>query len=295
VAEVDTIVAADGTLFDASLEPAGSVGFGQPVDAAGNRVPATSVPTAAAVAEEVERARVLTGQLIGAVRDYSQNRPRSLQTRLGPSEVGTPCLRQLAYKAVEHPRVNAGGGDPWPAFVGTAAHASLDEVFSAREGWATERRVVVDADLGLAGSTDLLRLFDGVTVIDHKVVGADTQRKAKAKGPAGYYRTQIHCYAHGWIAAGVPVEWVAIAYWPRSGRLSGLHVWLERYDQAVVDRALTRLAVVRQLHGLLGPDLFAHLPVAEHYCDGCPFYRSGSTDPSVACAGADAIGRGLAP
>jgi hypothetical protein len=312
---VDTIVAADGTLFDASLEPAGSVPspflaaaagevaavgtvFGQPVDASGAAVPADAVPTVAEVNEEVEQARVLTGQLIRAVRDYSANRPRSLQTRIGPSEIGTPCLRQLAYKVAGQPAVNSGGGDPWPSFVGTATHASLEQVFGALQGWAVEQRIVVDPDvLGypLAGNADLIRLLGGIVVVDHKVVGADTMRKAKANGPAGYYRTQAHSYAHGLIAAGVPVEYVAIAYWPRSGRLSGLHVWLERYRQDVVDLALTKLDAVRQLHSLLGSDLFAHLPVAEHYCDSCPFYRSGSGDPSVACAGADAIGRGLAP
>lgn len=270
--------------------------FTQPVPAEGEPVPAAAVPlvSAADVAEERDRATELSRQLIAAVRDYDRNRPRSLQTRIGPSEIGSDCLRQLGYKVAGHPRTNHGGGDPWPAFVGTATHAALDEVFSTRDGWETERRVVVDPDLGLSGSTDLLRLFDGVTVIDHKVVGADTLRKAKANGPSRKYRTQINAYAHGWIAAGVPVEWVAIAYWPRSGRLSGLHVWLERYDPAPVDWALNRLDVLGKLHGLLGPELFRLLPVAEDYCDSCPFFNPGSIDPATACAGADAVGRGIA-
>jgi len=295
ITEVQTITDTEGTVYGPDLLP-----FEQPVTDQGEIIPASAVPAppAGLAAEERDRAMELTRQLTGIVRDYSANRPRSLQTRIGPSEIGTPCLRQLAYKVADHPAVNKGGGDPWPSFVGTATHDALDKVFSGREGWATEARVVVDSDVlpyPLAGSTDLLRLTGGVTVVDHKIVGTDTMRKAKANGPAPVYRTQIHSYAHGWIAAGVPVEWVAIAYWPRSGRLSGLHVWLERYDQAVVDAALTRLSVVRQLHGVLGPALFAQLPVAEHYCDGCPFFRPGSTDPAVACAGADAVGRGLAP
>lgn len=292
IEEVHTITTTDGTTYGPDLLP-----FEQPVTDQGEIIPATAVPSppAGLAAEERDRAQELTRQLIRTVRDYSANRPRSLQTKLGPSEIGTPCLRQLAYKANGQERVNRDGGDPWPSFVGTATHDALDRVFRGQEGWATEQRVVVDAELDLAGSTDLLRLTGGVTVVDHKVVGTDTLRKAKANGPADYYRTQVHTYAHGLIAAGIPVEWVSIAYWPRSGRLSGLHVWLERYDQAVVDRALTKLAVVKQLHGLLGPDLFRHLPVAPHYCDSCPFFRPGSTDPAVACAGADAIGRGLAP
>jgi hypothetical protein len=70
-------------------------------------------------------------------------------------------------------------------------------------------------------------------------------RKARAQGPAGYYVTQANLYAHGLIAAGVPVEWVAICYWPRSGRLADLYVWLQRYDQAWPTPAWTRLATLR--------------------------------------------------
>ena len=292
--EVSALVLPDGSVVDPTLSIIAA--FEQPVTEHGEVIPSAAVPPppAGLVAEERDRARELTTQLIRAVREHDANRPRSLQRRLGPSEVGTPCLRQLAYKAAQHPPVNHGGGDPWPAFVGTATHAALEEVFARREGWATEQRIVVDADLDLAGSMDLIRLTGGVTVIDHKVVGASTLSKAKAKGPAGYYRTQVNLYAHGLIASGVPVEWVAIAYWPRSGMLSGLHVWLERYDQTVVDTALARLDVVRRLNAALGPALFGQLPVAEHYCDSCPFFRHGSTDPTVACPGADAVARGLA-
>lgn len=278
-----TLVTADGTVYGANLQP---VPFAQ---LAGDPVPAAElIPPAELVAEERDRATELARQLRDRVRSWSSNRPRSLQTKLGPSEVGTPCLRQLAYKAAQHPRVNLDGGDPWPSFVGTATHAALEDVFDGSpDEWRTELRVEVDADLDLAGSTDLLRLTGGVTVVDHKVVGTGTMTKTKRHGPAGYYVVQANLYAHGLIAAGIPVEWVAIAYWPRSGQLSGLHVWLRRYDQAVVDRALVRLDVVRRLHGLLGAQLFGQLPTAAHYCDSCPFYSAHATDPAVSCAGAD--------
>lgn len=279
---VDTITATDGTVYGADLQPVPFAAH------AGQPVPASELlPAPDLIAEERERAAELSRQLRDRVRSWSSSRPRSLQTKLGPSEVGTPCLRQLAYKVAQHPRVNHDGGDPWPSFVGTATHAALEDVFDGSpEQWRTELRVVVDDDLDLAGNTDLLRLTGGVTVVDHKVVGSTTMTKVKRHGPAGYYVVQANLYAHGLIAAGVPVEWVAIAYWPRSGRLDGLHVWLRRYDQTVVDRALLRLDVVRKLHGLLGAQLFGQLPTAPHYCDSCPFYSANAVDPAVSCAGA---------
>ena len=262
------LVALDGTRYDAALQP-------------------IEVPGAALVAEERDRAADLSAELRRRVMQHEANRPRSQQTKLGPSEVGTPCLRQLAYKAVQHPRVNSSAGDRWPSFVGTAVHAALDEVFSGTpDEYLTEQRVVVDADLDLAGSTDLVKLRGGVTAIDHKVVAATTMTKVKRHGPPAHYVTQVNAYAHGLIATGVPVEWVAIAYWPAGGRLSdGPHVWLQRYDQTVVDVALAKLDTVRKLHARLGPALFAHLPTAEHYCTGCPFYSPHAVDPATSCAG----------
>jgi hypothetical protein len=282
--EVTAIAAADGTVYDAALQ---AVGFTRPLDAKGQAVPASAVaPPTALVAEERDRAAELTRQLVGAVRDYSNNRPRSQQRRIGPSEVGGPCTRRLGYKLAGVEPVNRSGGDPWAAFVGTATHAELEQVFQAIEGWATEVRITVDSDLELAGSCDLIRLTGGVTVIDHKVVGAATMKKARSSGPSDTYRVQANLYAHGLIASGVPVEWTAIAFWPRSGRLADLYVWLQRYDQAAADRGLTRLATLRQLVAVGGRQVLGQLPVAEHYCDSCDFYRPGSDDPAVACGGA---------
>jgi hypothetical protein len=105
------------------------------------------------VAEERDRAAEVARQLTGAVRAYSANRPRSLQRRIGPSEVGSPCTRSLGYKLAGVEPVNTGGGDPWASFVGTATHAELEAGVQAApsEGWATEVRVKVDDELELAG------------------------------------------------------------------------------------------------------------------------------------------------
>jgi hypothetical protein len=285
VTEVSAIAATDGTVYGPDLTPAGTV---SPFAALAGAVPASAIapPPAGLVAEERDRAAEVARQLTGAVRAFSSNRPRSLQRRIGPSEVGNPCTRKLGYKLAGVEPVNTSGGDPWASFVGTAVHAELEQVFAGKADWATEVRVRVDDELELAGSCDLIRLTGGVTVIDHKVVGAATMKKARAQGPAGYYVTQANLYAHGLIAAGVPVEWVAICYWPRSGRLSEVHVWLQRYDQAVADAGLDRLALLRKIIATAGTAALPMLPAAEHFCDGCEFYRPGSEDLTTACGGA---------
>ena len=92
--------------------------------------------------------------------------PRSLQRRIGPSEVGQACDRRLGYKlldADEPPRPIA-----WRPAIGTATHAQLEEWFTganAREGepiWLVEQRVSVGEVLGveITGSADKIEAFE---------------------------------------------------------------------------------------------------------------------------------------
>ena len=62
--------------------------------------------------------------LKSAILHAASNAPRSRQREIGPSEVGEPCLRRLAYKVAGTEPTND-GGDPWRPVVGTAAHAWL--------------------------------------------------------------------------------------------------------------------------------------------------------------------------
>jgi hypothetical protein len=128
VTEVSAIAATDGTVYGPDLQPAGTV---SPFAALAGAVPASAIapPPAGLVAEERDRAAEVARQLTGAVRAYSANRPRSLQRRIGPSEVGSPCTRRLGYKLAGVEPVNTSGGDPWASFVGTATHAELEQVF----------------------------------------------------------------------------------------------------------------------------------------------------------------------
>ncbi len=75
-------------------------------------------------------ARQLTPELQNVIRHAAANAPRSLQSALGPSEVGLPCRRRLAYRLLdwldEKPNPDS---DPLPSTMGTAYHAWLAEAF----------------------------------------------------------------------------------------------------------------------------------------------------------------------
>lgn len=64
------------------------------------------------------------------IRRHAAYQPRSLQKFLGPSELGSPCDRQVAGKMAGLPGTNH-TADPWASIVGTAIHAYLADCFDA--------------------------------------------------------------------------------------------------------------------------------------------------------------------
>lgn len=206
----------------------------------------------------------------GVIEDAIVNHPRSLQTTIGPSEIGTPCDHCLAAKLAgweQHRDV------AWLPTIGTAVHAWIEGAFIASENargaqhtgglrYLTEARVMVGHIAGqeVWGSTDLLDLTTGMTV-DWKLVGVSTLRRAKAHGPSPVYRVQADLYAKGWNDAGHRVDHVAIAYLPRNATsLDDAVWWTASHDRARAVTALARAnAMAANLAALatLGPQAVA--------------------------------------
>lgn len=209
------------------------------------------------------------------------NNPRSLQRAIGPSEVGTPCVRRIGYKLVGTPATNQ--ADTWLATIGTAVHAWLAETFNT-DRFLVEHRVQVTE--GLAGSIDL---FDKQTktVIDWKVVGDTSLKRYKANGPGEQYRTQAHLYGVGLTNAGYEVEQVAIAFLPRGGSLRAMHLWSEPFNPQIAWEAINRLQLARASIESAGADALGLLPATESHCHFCPFFLPGSTEVRTGCPGAD--------
>jgi len=267
--------------------------------------PRAVVDTPLPLVEPIDRATAHKQRLIGVVRRYADRSPRSQQTTLGASEIGTPCDRQLALKAVGAPTSTL-PRDKWAAAVGTAVHAYLEKAFLADNaraeaeqdwdggGWLTER--AVDVGAGIGGTADL---YEDRTVTDHKIVGDDTLAKVRActcrpdddacPHISTTYKVQAQLYGRGFVLAGWPVEQVAIAFWPRGNGavLSKLHVWMDDYRPDVADRAIDRwqsiLAAVLELdveHHLDRAGLFA---TADAPCAWCPYFGPDRTGGS--CTG----------
>lgn len=181
--------------------------------------------------------------------------PRSLQKKIGPSEIGTACDHCLAAKLAGWPQTER--GIAWLPTIGTAVHAWAEEAMNEHEAarnanhttgrrWLTEQRTMVGHIGGqeIWGSTDLVDLVTG-TVIDYKIVGANTLKSAKA-GPSPVYQVQADLYAKGWNDAGIRIDHVAIAYLPRNAvSLDSAIWWTAPHDRTRAETALVRANQIR--------------------------------------------------
>lgn len=221
--------------------------------------------------------------IIDGIRYAADNAPRSLQRHIGPSQVGTPCDRQLAYY-LDGTKESRSFMDPWPSIVGTAVHAWIADALEMQNQiliakgeaprWHLEKRV--DVGLGLTGSCDC---FDEVTgcVLDWKILGNTQYTKYVKEGPGETYRVQAHCYGLGYARAGFDVKRVGIGFFGRAKTLNDLHIWSEPFDPEVAIRALARMQQTTEaLAAGTKPLDIAASPGA--VCFFCPFKRGGDDE-----------------
>lgn len=191
----------------------------------------------------------LVDELTSTLEASMQYHPRSMQKRIGPSEIGNPCDRCLAHKLAGTPERADLAWLPW---IGTAVHERLELLFIENNNvrvnlgmdwrWLTESTVTVGTIGGveITGSTDLFDPQTG-TVVDYKCVGTSTLRKAKTSGPSEQYRIQANLYARGWIREGYTVNQTAIWYLPRNAMsLRDGYFWSAPVDLDAAEQALER-------------------------------------------------------
>lgn len=244
--------------------------------------------------------KLLKAEVVHVIENAIVNHPRSLQKRIGPSEVGHPCARRIGYTLLGVGPFNPFPDAPWLPTIGTAVHSWLEEQFTDANGleatggdlayarWLTELRVSVGEILGvdITGSCDL---YDRVTAtaLDWKIVGATPLKKYRSKGPGDQYRSQIHLYGRGLIRRGLPVDTVVIAFLPRNGELRDAHFYTEAYREDVALWALQRANGIAIACSTLGTKALEQLEPTESFCSRCPFFRRGSTDLATGCPGVD--------
>jgi hypothetical protein len=237
-------------------------------------------------------------ELIDIIVRSIKSSPRTLQRAIGPSEMGSPCLRKIGYRLADVEPWNVGAA--WLPAVGTAVHAAMAETFALHNlslgytRYLIEHRVTVGQIDGvpITGTCDL---YDRVTacVIDWKCVGITTLRNVRRHGIGRQYRTQAHLYGRGFALKGAPVERVAIMYLPRNGELRD-HVFIsEPYDETIALQALELSTGTAAGLREIGTDLLELLPTADDYCESCAWFNPLSTNVSASCPGVD--GRTLLP
>lgn len=236
-------------------------------------------------------------EILRMVHEYDASRPRSMQKYLGPSEIGSPCPRQLAMKLAGVEEINQ-VADPWFPIVGSAVHEWMarmvewyNDVYLGRAHnprFIVENRVQVKATEGgydTAGSTDVYDV-DFQRVVDWKIVGTTTMRKVtKGETPVEkigqQYHVQAQTYGKGWEDAGYAVRSIMVAFLPRSNFLSKMQLVEVPYDRSVADAAQQRVAAIDALRTKLAPHLF---PPGD--CTiWCPFYRPKVALGPTSCPG----------
>lgn len=232
--------------------------------------------------EALELKQTLTDMITWAER----HKPRSQQVELGPSDLGSACDRRIGYKIAEVPEVNV-YMDPWTAFVGSAIHSrlqkSIDEhervvaagMLRAAPRFLTEQNAPLDPLI--PAHPDLLDV-EKKMVIDHKSTTSDSIKKLKAGEPINPgYQVQVHLYGLAFERAGYTIDKVALAFYPRAGRLRDMFCWVDDYDRDVAVAAWQRpydiAALLTDLELPAVPSHWAQVPaVASDACGLCPWY-----------------------
>lgn len=223
------------------------------------------------------------------------SRERSLQVRLGPSELGVECERQLGYRIMGLQGPNLDMADPWAGFVGSAIHHRTEESIRRYEAahplaprWNIEEHVEIVPGL-IEGSADLNR--DDV-LVDEKSAGKTVMADVKKNGPSKKYQVQIMLYAYGLRRKGRMITKVALAFVPREGYLRDMFVWAAPYDEALALEAIARPYRIRddlvRLQVQQYPLNWEKIPAAPSYmgCQYCPMWERyagvgvGATDKS---------------
>lgn len=220
-----------------------------------------------------------------ALARFENSRPRTVQTTLGPSELGTGCDRQIGMKlagVTRHER-----GLPWAPMCGTAVHGLMEQVLEAenarlgRERWIIEQKVQLDDEL--SGHGDAFDTDWGM-VVDWKYTGTTARRKASRRNVpneqlvSAEYRTQAHLYGLGHSNAGRPVQFVRLVLLARSHDFSESVEWTEEYREDIAVEALTRFYAIRdkvaELDAHRLPERLSWIPATPgDACKWCPFQR----------------------
>ena len=193
-------------------------------------------------------------KLIKALHDKENNRPRSTQVQIGPSELGG-CRRKVWYRLNDQPETND-AELKLAAIMGTAIHSAIESAFAGDNSIVLEQTVEFN---GMKAHVDAFVPETG-DVIDWKTVKA----KNLSYFPSQQQRWQVQVYGYLIDKAGKgkprTVNLVAI---PRDGDERDIKVHSEPYDESVALEALSWLEAIKES---------AEAPAPERDESYCKFY-----------------------
>lgn len=229
-----------------------------------------------------EVAKEIKDELTAMLCWAEASRERSLQTMLGPSELGTSCDRQLGYRIMALQGPNLDMADPWAGFVGSSIHTRTEESIRRYEAahplapkWSIEERVQIIAGL-IEGHADLNR---DDTLVDVKSAGKTMLAGYRKDGPPNKYLVQLMLYAYGLRLAGRMITKVVLAFVPREGFLRDMFVWAAPYDEAMALEYIARPYRIRdelvRLQVQQHPENWEKVPADPSYmgCQYCPMWE----------------------
>ena len=199
--------------------------------------------------------------LLHVLHAQDASRDRSLQTEVGPSEIGG-CKRKVWYRLNAQPHTND-NQSKLAAIMGTAIHAAIEEAIGALDPEGKEYLVETEVAYGdMKAHVDLFVPSTGA-VIDWKT------SKIKNLGyfPSNQQRWQVQLYGYLLSKNGYEVKTVNLVAIARDGAEKDIKVHTEPYDEVMALAALSWLANVKASTTLPEPEKDAS------FCkDYCQYY-----------------------
>jgi hypothetical protein len=230
------------------------------------------------------------------VLNYANERPRSIQTALGPSSAGNPCDRALV--GLMSGFEGSPDSNPWLATVGTAVHLLLADMLEGinekavkageKKQWLVEQHLPIKAPAIPSGNGDGFHIPTG-TVLDWKILGKTSLDDIQKNGPSDLYRIQLHIYGLGYAQLGYQVNDVLLVALPRNANpnLPFLHesvMWKEPWDMDVAVKAVKRVEELymkaRELKAATNPKRLQLVQASPgKSCYFCPFKSNKNACP----------------
>lgn len=174
--------------------------------------------------------------LLQSLYEKENSRGRSIQTEIGPSELGG-CRRKVWYKLNGQQRTN-GGELKLAAIMGTAIHDTIEKALSKNNEVLLEQTVEYN---GMKAHVDLYIPGTG-DVVDWKTV----KLKNLTYFPSQQQRWQVHTYGYLIEQSGLgKVHNVHLVAIPRDGDERDVKVHSEKFDTSIALEALSWLEAIK--------------------------------------------------